>query len=526
MSVEQKVFVREATGFVREISIVDALFANLGFMALTLGLLTFIIGPWLFPGGDLLVSTLLCTVLSIFPALMYAFFVWAMPRSGGDYVWVSRLTHPLLGLVLNFNLTFWYVFFGGIVTAWVTSLALSPGLLVVGLVTSNQSLVEIANTLAQPQCVVGIGILITAINALIMARGVRAVFTLNNVLIAISLLGYAVAFWLLVTHTNADFANVFNKYASYSDIISAAHQAGYSPQGPDYMVATLGLMPFIFGTTGYGMISSYFAGELKSTKKNAVYAQVGSVVISGLVLMLLGGLALNVFGYDFLGSITQLAYTGSSSYPFAVPPFFNLFVSLLTDNPAVLLFLLVAYVAAMFTALPATYMITTRNVFAWSFDGAVPAKFSEISHRFRSPIYAILVVVVIELAGLLSYTYGPSSFTALVAGAGAAQTISFIVISIIAIFFPLKKQYYDNTPAKMGKPLPLVSVVAVVSLVFYCVIEYFYFSNPLYGANIPPVYEAIAFSLLLPVVIFAASYSYHKSKGIDIMKAFKQIPPE
>lgn len=73
--------------------------------------------------------------------------------------------------------------------------------------------------------------------------------------------------------------------------------------------------------------------------------------------------------------------------------------------------------------------------------------------------------------------------------------------------------------------IPLTSISAVICLIFFVLLEYFFLTNSLYGANIPAVYEAIAFSLAVPIIIFAASY-YCKSEGIDLSLAFREIPPE
>jgi APA family basic amino acid/polyamine antiporter len=523
-----KVFVRDATGLVREISSTSAFIANLSFINIALGILTYTSASFVFPGSDPVQATIIATLFCICVSLMYTLFTWAMPRSGGDYILMSRVLHPLIGFVANFNVTFWYIFFIGIATNWVTTFSISPAILIVGNVTGNQSLIGLANTLAQPQNIVLVGIVVVIFNAALMIRGVRATFTLNNIMFLISIAGVGVMLWLLIINTNATFTQSFNRFADYGGILQAAHNEGYSPQGPNPFVATLGVMPYIFASTGYGIITSYFAGEVKEVKKNAFISQVIATAVGGAMLAVLGALAINVFGYDFLGSITMLATTGAKEYPFSVPPYFNLFVTLLTDNPTLIWFLAISFVAAIIIAFPPTYMLATRNIFAWSFDRVIPTRFSTINERFHTPIYAIIVVAILQFIALVAYTYGSPTFIALSSGAGMAEILSFMVVAIAAIVFPFRrKDIYGRSPANinLGR-IPLITIAGVVSLIFYLMLEYFYFTNSLYGANTIPVFITTAVSLILPAVIFIASYYYSKSRGLDLSLAFKDLPPE
>src|SRR5919202_1436286 len=59
-------------------------------------------------------ATGLVRELSAFDAfnLVYLYFTTLMPRSGGDYVWVSRTLHPSLGFIVNFSLTFVFLTWG------------------------------------------------------------------------------------------------------------------------------------------------------------------------------------------------------------------------------------------------------------------------------------------------------------------------------------------------------------------------------------------------------------------------------
>ncbi|HMK83386.1 MAG TPA: hypothetical protein VK503_06680, partial [Candidatus Bathyarchaeia archaeon] len=65
-----------------------------------------------------------------------------------------------------------------------------------------------------------------------------------------------------------------------------------------------------------------------------------------------------------------------------------------------------------------------------------------------------------------------------------------------------------------------------VSLAWYLIMEYFLISNPLYGANIPPTWIAIAFTILVPVIIYVGANYYRKREGISLALALKEIPPE
>jgi amino acid transporter len=526
-----KVFAREATGLVRRISVLDAFLANLGFISIALGLLTYTSSMYVFPGSDAVLATLLATVFCVIASLMYTLFAWAMPRSGGDYVLMSRGLHPLLGFVVSFHFTFWVVFMTGVFTNWVTTLAIAPSILILGTVTSNPFLIGVANGLDDPNIIVMIGLIVIAAVTALMVRGIRATFTVNNILNIVGLVGVAIVIVLLVSSTNADFVNAFSRFGSYDGVISAAQAAGYSPEGPNPFIATLGVMPFVFASIGFGVITASFAGEVKSAKKNLLYSQLGSTIVAGIFLAVLGALAVGVFGYKFLGSITALDYSGAKEYPFSspyVPSFFNLFASILTKNALLLWVLAIGYVASLIVLIMPASMIGTRNIFAWSFDRVIPTKLSTINERFHTPVYAIITVVIIQLVGLVSYTYAHSTAVSIVAGGGVAEIISFIVVAVAATVFPFrKKELYKSSPANINVgPIPLISILGIISFLFYLLLEFFYFTNPVYGAISPLFLNVVAFSLLAPIVIYVVSYFHRKSKGIPLSMAFKEIPPE
>lgn len=522
-------FIRNATGLVRDISPLDSFLANFGNLNIPIGLLAFITAPYIFPGSDPVLATLLATVLAIAPALAYTFLTWIMPRSGGDYVFISRTLHPGLGFVVNFALAFWAVAFVGIYANWITTLILGPSLLVIGTVTSNSGIIGLANgPLVQPIYITLIGLVFIAILALLLIRGTRTTFLAVKVASVIEFIGIAVGLGLLATNSNANFIADFNHFASYTGVISSAHSAGYSPVGPNNFLATLGVIPLAWGTLAFGVYSSYWGGESKSVKKNALLGILGSTIIGGVILAIIGVLAIHVFGYDFLGSITSLAYTGSKAYPFFVSPYFNLFASMLTTNPIVLWILALGYIAVFFVNAIALFFMATRSVFAWSFDRVIPSKLSDVSQRYHTPVLATVILVFSSIILLLVYTFQSTTTLGIVAGSGLAFTFLFSIAFLAAVILPFRrKSIFESSPAKIKVGgVPLISIVGVIAIAYYAMVFWFFVSNRLYGANIPVTYETISVSIITPIVLFLVSYFYRKSSGFDLLLPFKEIPPE
>ena len=99
-SVERAVFVRKATGLVRGWSTRDAfIYATFSINLITLGLFIFGYAPFI-PDGSLVWAVLLAGFYLVVQGITYASLIAAMPRAGGDYVWISRVLGGGVGFVL------------------------------------------------------------------------------------------------------------------------------------------------------------------------------------------------------------------------------------------------------------------------------------------------------------------------------------------------------------------------------------------------------------------------------------------
>src|SRR5438270_13136101 len=97
---EQGLFVRKATGLVKGWSVWDAfIYSAISINFVTLGLYAFSYANFI-PRGSLFWAVVLSGAYLVFQAITYASLIAAMPRAGGDYVWISRTLGGGIGFVL------------------------------------------------------------------------------------------------------------------------------------------------------------------------------------------------------------------------------------------------------------------------------------------------------------------------------------------------------------------------------------------------------------------------------------------
>jgi len=97
-------FVREATGLVKQASFLDSISLNISNMSAgaALGTIGFTMIAVDVSGVNLAYGALIAFALSIPEIVVYTMMSRRMPRTGGDYVWVSRALGGFWGSSLSF----------------------------------------------------------------------------------------------------------------------------------------------------------------------------------------------------------------------------------------------------------------------------------------------------------------------------------------------------------------------------------------------------------------------------------------
>ena len=197
---ETQYFVRKASGLVREFGAMDLILIA---SAMVFGLVfTTTQFPWFYgfnPGANLALSLIIAGVPFVLLMLVYWVIGVIMPRSGSDYVWVSRVFHPSIGFAWSF-----LYMFAVFVTAYVGGLsafsyALSIAVTMWGLLFSNPALVDMGNFLSSPTGAFYIAIGFTAIFAVLAVFGARLIKGLLYISWGAAIVGIGLMWYLLGT---------------------------------------------------------------------------------------------------------------------------------------------------------------------------------------------------------------------------------------------------------------------------------------------------------------------------------------
>ncbi len=547
MPAQTPLFVRQSSGLVREASVIDAIIFNAVFSAPVGATLAFGIFYALasFPGADLVTAILIAFVVNIPVCIMMSMMASAMPRTGGDYVWISRILHPAVAVFSNFSAAISALIGAAFWARSFAVLALGPALAVVGAVTQNNNLVNAGNAVSGTDVTgqwwtFGLGLALIIILAIAMSSGTKTSFRVQNVCWVIASLGTFLAFIALAIASRPDFIANFNAFAqpfthsanSYQAIQNAATKIGFVFLGNHPFSSTLPVIAIIMTFMMWNWWSVYIAGEFKSAGKlnRQLSVMLGALLWDSL-FMIIGVLLLyHAAGEPFIASINALP--GSPAYVLPVLPYYNLMASIAANNSV---FVLLIAISFLFWNLPAMFPNTfmpVRTIFAWSFDRILPGKLSEISERTHAPIPAIIVASLIVLA-ILAWSVLSTSFATLLSMGVLAGVVTILCVSVAAIAFPFRRpDLYRSSPANISiAGIPVLSIVAVLSIVVMIGLAYLVLAYTQLGIATPqlgplPGFIFMGALIVIGLVIFFVARFVRSRQGINLDLIYSELPPE
>lgn len=533
-------FSRKTSGLIRQASLLDTFIYNSSASSFAGVIGNYAFAVTFTSGGDIL-SALPLVLLAFSIAIVYAMLVSTFPRSGGDYVFNSRVLHPSLGFGFNFSLVFWQMFFLAFNFYLISFYGLGPGLHVIGYLLGNQSIINVGLALMTPLVAFLVGSALNVVFTLLALSGTKRMLIVNNAIWLIMIAGIAVALVSLALVGNQGFVGIFNAFMHnyggqfgstanpYQSIIDAANQGGYTTPPLTFDWPLLALATNAVWWTFY---SAYIAGEVKgagSVKRNLV-SMAGAGLFNLLFLGLLFYYAFRTIGYNFLASVSYLATYNPQGLPWSnALEMITAFFGLVTQNPVL------AALAVLGMALAGTliytvviYLQISRNIFAWSMDRLMPAKLSEVSPRFHTPTYTNLAIFLISEAFLVIVAIFPDAFWTFLFSTiiGPAFSCMFLP-GITAALLPYRRRdIYEASPIKREVfGIPLITIFGVMEATFVVAIAYIFIAYPQFGISTPYALFLNFGMIFVGFVIYWIIRYIRARQGVDIDLAFKEIPP-
>ena len=529
---ERAVFVRKATGLVRGWSVRDAfIYAAFSINLITLGLYIFSYGPFI-PKGSLLFSVLIAGAYLVLQGITYASLIAAMPRAGGDYVWMSRVLGGGIGFVLAVA-GWWFILW-----LWVPIYANILNVEVLGPLAAIIGWHGAVDFLGKHDGVFFASFVTALLASFFIALGIRTYARIQKVCFYGGLFGLAVMIILLLVNSKTGFINHFNTQSkdlygvdnAYSKtLVAGTTKAGYVPRGIGHFAigATFLLIPMMVFFNLWSNWGATLYGEVRGAsdfRKN-IYAMSGALIATTIAAIVLFLLFAKTFGWNFYNASNSAFWAGTM--PTGVWPYPGLLTASLLGNK-ILQFLFVSILSLWFFGwVGSVFLSSTRVIFAAAFDRVLPEAAAKVN-RNGVPYVALLLMLVpsIGLSALYAYSTKFASYTL---DATLVIAVTFLGSAIAAAILPWRRrEIYQASPiAKynvLGIPLITFSAVAFIIFLVFCL--YKWLQDSTYGVNDKSSLIFMGALYVLAIAIYVGSRLYRKRQGMDLSMVYGEIPAE
>jgi amino acid transporter len=559
LSGERGLFVRDATGLVREIGftlgviIIMSNVVGLGwqkrafqFSSIPVANEDMLMGLppifWAFLFGGIMVI-----VTGYVAGLVTA----AMPRTGGGYVTISRVVHPFIGYIAA-----WFEFL---------SIGFSYGLIGTAVFEAIMIFFSIAGapvSFTSDQLAIG-GIIVILIFSALALFGVR-------------LYGYImhIMFWIPAVITLGFFAMWINGMMNPAVVTQGVLKTmGATPQefvqfALDHGMAEAATTEFS-GPLFYAMLGAFWAyigyyavtflaGEVKEANVKVPNIVLASAVLIVVIYLLASGLSalaamsvaattVNGKTFTFFQAYSYLSY-GPGEVRAAVYEAFPQFKAAWSTGLASIIAqgagigwlswaIALAGVLWLANDIPPFLLTSSRTLFAMAFDRMLPEKLAYVSEKWHSPVWAIVAATVAGIVGAFaeaSVSGQPGWVAANLAGklnwAGVVGTDIFDALflfffTLSALLLPFRREdIYERSVVKLTKGTwAFLSFLAVVFSLSYI----YMFTSVSWRDMIEPFNLAGYIGLLvLGILLYGYYWHSNKAKGIDVRTIYTVIPPE
>jgi APA family basic amino acid/polyamine antiporter len=543
-------FARRATGFVRDIKVRDAVIFNV--LPACPGLVMAVSVFWVlstFTGVNLYLAILITIVCAFLISGSFGLLSQIMPRSGGDYILISRSLHPalaigssiLIGTSAMLAMGYWGVF--------TANICIGPMLTMFGVSTGSHWLQNAGVTLTHHPWNMIIGFVEVAILAGIMASGTRLLMRVQFWLFVAAMAGFLGAAITLLVTSHSGFVSDYNSYArpfthhadTYNYFLAQAKAGGTNVHAPTSLHNTIIASGAFIAFGVWAWYSVNYAGEIRQagTRRNW-YSMLGGLALTFIPILLMVLLLEKTVSYSFLTAVNAVS-SNAKVYTLPNQPWWITLVSTIANNGVFVAFLGITFICWAPLIVYTQIVQPVRALFAWAFDQVIPEKIATVSERTHTPVFSLGLIAVASIFFLYLAAYS-SSFLTYVALSTIVGFPTFIMVGISAIVFPYRRRAsYEASASNISLfGLPLLVVFGIGSIAAGIFGGWLWLHYPLLGlpnagksigdqlftSPLNGGLSLVACGLIAGGIIYFVGRAWRRTQGIDIALNYLEIPPE
>ncbi len=522
-------FVREATGLVRDVSVFDSFgvgITGVGLVAIYLFYSSFMLTA---PNDNPFIAIGVMAIPFLALAAVWALLMMAFPRSGGDYVFNTRSINPVVGFMTDF------LYVAILPSVFPVFVVISLGLFadmfsIEGFLTNNPGLATFGSALTVPNNQFIISTVLTVITLLFLIGRTKTYMRTQSVIVLLTI--FAVVGVALATAftTSSSYPALFTNFfkTDYNAVMSSATSSSAFVAPAFTGVSLYGTSFLIYWLAG-PQWAGFVGGETKRTNRAFLYSIVGGQAVMIILFLLVGIVSMNTFGLNFSYAFNFLGSQGKLTTAATQGTLLDLAVPILA-NPLVIAIVYTLVAVQAFFVASMSLMGTSRKVFAWSFDRLLPARFSDVSPRFRTPITSAFLVAALAEVFAVVAIYATGIF-AIISGVGVIFSgIIWGVGALSGIFIVRKKEVFESAPAAARRKIggiPIIALLGVISFVTIVGVLIVGQLIPTLQGGLPAWPTAWTFGIFFGgAVYYVVVNAYRRRSGIDLSMVYRQIPPE
>jgi amino acid transporter len=543
-------FARRATGFVRDIRVRDAVIFNV--LPAAPGIILAVAIFWVltvFSGVNIYVAIAITVVCSFLISGAFGLLSQIMPRSGGEYILISRSLHPalaigasiLIGASSMLSIGYW-----GVLTA---QICIGPMLTMVGVTADSPTLQSWGATISDKPWDMVFGLVMTAIFISVMMYGTRLLMRIQFWLFVAGSIGLIAAAITLITTSRSGFIRDYNNYAApfthradtYHYFIAKAHEAGVSLGGETNWKNTVIASGAFIAFGVWTWYSAQFAGEVRQagTRRNG-YSMLGGLAITFGSILVMVALLYHTVGGEFLTAVNAVS-SDPEVYTLPNAPWWIVLVSTIHANTPFVIFLGLTFLVWGPLVFFIQIIQPVRALFAWAFDQVIPAKIAEINERTHTPVFTLGLIAIAAIPFLYIAAYTTSFFKVVALATIVGFPVMFMV-GLSAIIFPRRHgAAYEASVSNIKVfGIPLMIYFGVGAMLAASFGAWLWLTHE--GLGLPGAGKSmgdqlfttpgegglslIACCLAGGAIIYFAAKAWRKTQGIDIGLNYLEIPPE